>query len=68
MRPKRSLSGLSIWLSCSIFVVAMTVGIALITNKYGSGYVLFLLVGAGNVLQLYKHIYQGIAYCKPYCP
>lgn len=68
MRPKRSLSGLSIWLSCSIFVVAMTVGIALITNKYGSGYVLFLLVGAGIVLQLYKHIYQGIAYCKLYSP
>ena len=68
MNPKHSLSGLSIWLSCSIFVVAMTVGIALITNKYSAGYVLVLLVGAGIVLQLYKHVYQGIAYCKPYRP
>ena len=68
MKPKRSLSGLSIWLSCSIFVVVMTVGIALITNKYGAGYVLVLLVGAGIVLQFYKHIYQGIAYCKAYNP
>lgn len=68
MKSKRSLSGLCIWLSCSIFVLIMTVSIALVTNRYGSGYALILLVGTGIALQFYKHIYQGIAYCKHYSP
>lgn len=66
MKPNRSLSGLFIWLSCSIFVVVMTIGITLAYNKYGTGGVLALLFCSEFLLQFYKIIYQGIARKKTY--
>jgi hypothetical protein len=66
MKTKRSLGGLSIWLSCSIFIMVMTVCVVLVNHYYGVPGIILLFVLSLSSLQIYKLIYEWRVIHKDY--